>query len=129
MKYIFLVLLLVSSLFSFEWSDDYDGAFEIAKKEHKNVYVMVGTANCPYCTKMKEITLSDEEVINKLKKDYVYIYLSRDIDDIPNQFAMPFSPAHYFLDENKEIIYSTAGYKNKKTFFKILKEIKDSSEL
>ena len=129
MRKILILLLLVSSLFSFEWSDEYDDAFVQAKKEHKDVYVMVGFANCPYCTKMKETTFSDPEVIKKLAKDYVYIYLSKDIDDIPKQFIIPFSPAHYFLDENKEIIYSTAGYKDKATFFKILKEIKNSAEL
>jgi thioredoxin-related protein len=128
MKYILLILLFVSSLLSFEWSDDYDGAFQKAKKEHKNVYVMIGSANCPYCSKMKNTTFSDKEVISKLEKEYVYIYLSRDIDDIPSQFTMPYSPAHYFLDTNKEIIYSSAGYKDKKSFFKILKEIKELSE-
>jgi thioredoxin-related protein len=89
---------------------------------------MVGSANCPYCSKMKNTTLSDKEVISKLEKEYVYIYLSKDIDDIPDHFSMPFSPAHYFLNTNKEIIYSTPGYKDKKTFFKILKEIRELSE-
>jgi len=49
MKHIFLVLVLISSLFSFEWPAEYDEALAQAKKEHKGVYVFVGTANCPYC--------------------------------------------------------------------------------
>jgi len=129
MKHLFIVLSLISSLFSFDWPDDYQAALTQAKKEHKNVYVMVGFANCPYCTKMEEITFADQEVMKKLKKDYIYIYLSKDIDDIPKQFTIPFSPAHYFLEANGEVIYSTAGYKNKATFFKILKEVKAEQEL
>ena len=34
---------------------------------------MIGSANCPYCSKMKNITFSDKEVISKLEKEYVYI--------------------------------------------------------
>ncbi|PHS57065.1 MAG: thioredoxin [Sulfurimonas sp.] len=125
MKYIFLILILISSLFSFEWPAEYDEALAQAKKEHKGVYVFVGTANCPFCTKLKETTFSDEELVKKLKKDYVNIYLSKDIDDIPKHLNIRFYPAHYFLDSDGKILYSTAGYRGKKCFLELLKEVKD----
>jgi len=124
MKYLFLILILVSSLFSFEWSAEYDEALELAKKEHKGVYAFVGTENCPFCEKLKETTFSDDEVIKALEKEYILIYLSKDIDDIPENMTISFYPAHYFLDENGKIIHSTAGYRGKKCFLQLLKEVK-----
>lgn len=125
MKYLFLILLFVSSLFSFEWSDDYDGALVKAKQEKKGVYVFIGTANCPFCSKLKRTTFSDDEVIKKLEEEYELIYLSIDIDDIPSKFNIKFYPAHYFLDSDGKIIYSTAGYRGKKCFLELLKEVED----
>jgi len=125
MKYFILILLFVSSLFSFEWPDDYSEALSQAKTEKKSVYVFVGTANCPYCEKIKKTTFADSEVLEKLKKEYVIVYLSKDIDDIPKHLDITFYPAHYFLDSNGKIIYSTAGYRGKKCFLELLKDVKE----
>jgi len=62
--------------------------------------------------------------LEKLKKDYVNIYLSKDIDDIPKHLKSRFYPAHYFLNYKGKIIYSTVGYRDKKSFLELLKEIK-----
>ncbi len=124
MKHLFLVLLFVSSLLSFEWADDYDEALVQAKKENKIVYVFIGTANCPFCNKLKETTLSEKEVMEKLNEGFVPIYLSVDIDDIPEQFNLRFYPAHYFIDKNGKMIYSTAGYRKKSTFLELLSDVK-----
>ena len=124
MKHLFLVLLFVSSLFSFEWADDYNEALIQAKKENKIVYVFIGTANCPFCNKLKETTLSNKDVIDAINKDFIPIYLSVDIDDIPAQFNLHFYPAHYFVDKNSKIIYQTAGYRKKSTFLELLSDVK-----
>ena len=124
MKHLFLILLFVSSLLSFDWADDYDEALVKAKQENKIVYVFIGTANCPFCNKLKETTLSDKSVIDAINKDFVPIYLSVDIDDVPKQFNLRFYPAHYFVDTNGKIIYSTAGYREKSTFLELLSDVK-----
>jgi len=129
MRHLFLILLFISSLFSFEWSAEYDEALVKAKQEKKGVYVFVGTANCPFCEKLKETTFSDDEVIKKLEKEYELIYLSIDIDDIPSHLNIRFYPAHYFLDSDGKIIYSTAGYKGKKCFLELLKDVKEFKTL
>ena len=129
MRYIFLFLFLVSSLFSFQWPDEYDAALSQAKKEHKDVYVFVGSAYCSFCTKLKETTFADKEVLKALKKDYVNIYLSKDIDDIPSNLTIPFVPAHYFLTSDGKMIYSTAGYKSKEAFLELLDDVKELKSL
>jgi len=125
MKHFILILFFLSSLFSFEWPSDYEEAISQAKVEKKGVYVFVGSAYCGFCEKLKKTTFADPEVLEKLKKEYVVIYLSKDIDDIPSHLNITFYPAHYFLDSNGKIIHSTAGYRGKKCFLELLKEIKE----
>ncbi len=43
------------------WETDMDHAFELAKKEHKNVMVMIECITCKWCIKMKKEALSDPQ--------------------------------------------------------------------
>jgi len=127
MKYIILIFALLSSLSAdFDWPSDYDEAIAKAKVEKKDVYVFIGSAYCRYCAKMKKTTLSDKDVLKRLNKSFVSIYLSRDIDDIPAQFKTKPVPRHYFVDTKGKIIYTTIGSRSKEGFFDLLDEVEDS---
>ncbi|HEY9128928.1 MAG TPA: thioredoxin family protein, partial [Sulfurovum sp.] len=67
-KVILGFLLLSSTLFSLEWMKDVNSAFALAKKEKKNVMVLVEGENCRWCKKMKYRTLQDEAVEKRLEK-------------------------------------------------------------
>ena len=59
MKKILLGFLLLSStLFSIEWVKDLDTAFALAKKEHKNIMVLVEGENCRWCKDLKSLLWS-----------------------------------------------------------------------
>ena len=66
-----------------DWPSDYEKALEQAKKEKKDVYLFIGSEYCKYCDKLEAEVFSKRRVMKRLKKDYVLIYLSRDIDSIP----------------------------------------------
>ena len=127
MKYIILIFALLSSLSAdFDWPSDYDEAIAKAKVEKKDVYVFIGSAYCRYCEKMKKTTLSDKDILKRLNKDFVSIYLSRDIDDIPEKFKTKPVPRHYFVNTKGKIIYTTIGSRSKEGFFELLDEVEDS---
>jgi thioredoxin-related protein len=125
MKTFILSLIFISSLFSFEldWINDYDKAIELAKKEHKDIYLFIGADKCPFCKKFKEQTLSQKSVIDALKKDFITIYLSRDQHHIPDRFEKYGAPRHYFLDENGKIIFDSFGFLEPAGFFTLLDEV------
>ena len=88
MKYLILIIALISTLSAnFDWPGDYDEALKTAKVENKAVYLMIGSATCPFCEKFEKNVLEDKEVYKKLTKNFVPLYLSKDIDDIPSQFS------------------------------------------
>ena len=126
MRYILLVMVLLISLSAFEWPSDYEEALERAKKEKKDVYLFVGSANCRYCEKLKTGLFSKKEVLDRLKKDYVLLYMSRDIDDIPSQFEVKPVPRHYFLTSEGKIIYTTIGSRSVEGFYELLDEVKEA---
>ena len=111
MNKILLGLLLLSSmLFSIEWSKDLDTAFALAKKEHKNIMVLVESENCRWCKKLKHRTLSDETVEKRLEK-FVTVKVMREdafaMSELPEVKGVP---TIFFMNEDKVISDEILGY-------------------
>lgn len=125
MKLIILTLIFISSLYSIElnWLHDYDKALAQAQKERKDVYLFVGADECRFCDRFKELTLSKKEVIDRLKKEYILLYLSRDQHFIPKHFEIKGVPRHYFLTPKGEVIHEDRGSREPAGFFDILDEV------
>jgi len=131
MKSLLLLFIFITSLLSYEtdsWIHDYNKGVELAQKEHKKIYLFIGADKCKFCKMFKEKTLSQKDVMNRLKKEYILIYLSRDQHKIPDKFEKFGAPRHYFLDENGKIIFATFGVLEPAGFFTILDEADLSSE-
>ncbi len=119
-----LILAMAVSGYATEldWLHDYDKALVQAKKENKDVYLFIGADKCKFCKRFKEKTLSDQGVIEKLKKDYVLVYLSRDQHKIPGWFQTKGVPRHYFLESNGRVFHDTWGGREVKGFYDVLDE-------
>ncbi len=131
MKILLFSLLFVTTLFSYEtdsWIHDYNTGLQLAQKEHKNIYLFIGADACKFCKIFKEKTLSQKSVMQRLHKEYVLIYLSRDRHKIPSKFEKFGAPRHYFLDENGKILFATFGVLEPAGFFTILDEADLNSE-
>ncbi len=112
MKYLWLVALLISSLYGGElgWSDDYEKSLKLAKVENKSVYVFVTSSTCRWCRKFEDTTLQDKEVLKKLHEKYILVHADRDMDDLPKWFDVKRVPKHYFVTADGKEIYSFLGY-------------------
>ncbi len=112
MRYIWITILLVSSLISAElnWSDDYESSLKVAKKQQKQLYVLVTSSTCRWCRKFEKTTLQDKKVLEMLNEKYILVHLDRDIDDMPEWFDAKRVPKHYFVANNGEKIFSFLGY-------------------
>jgi len=128
-RFFILVTALISLLSAApDWPSDYEQALKNAKEAKKDIYLFVGSEYCKYCDKFTADVLNKKEVLKKLKKDYVLIYLSRDIDDIPEKFETKPVPRHYFLTTGGEIIYTTIGYRSVEAFYELLDEVKEAKK-
>ena len=125
MRLMVLMMALFAMLVGAElkWSSDYDAALKEAKKEKKDVYLFLGSEYCKYCDKFKDEVLVRKDVEAKLKKKYVLLYLSRDIDDIPAHLETKPVPRHYFLKSDGKIIYTTIGGRSLDGFDEMLSDV------
>jgi thioredoxin-related protein len=124
MKKIVLGLLLLSStLFSIEWVKDVDTAFTLAKKEHKNIMVLVEGENCRWCKKLKYRTLSDEAVEKRLEK-FVTVKVMRE-DPSAMSVLPPVKgvPTIFFMKENKSVVEEILGYVNVEDFISYVNDV------
>lgn len=115
------------SLGAFEnlhWETDMDYAFERAKKEHKNVMVMIEDTHCKWCTKMKKGALSDPKVQNKLQS-YILLKVQRSDKETAKRIETftGVIPSFYFMQPDKEMTDSIIGYFMTEDFAGYLDEI------
>lgn len=122
---LFSMLLLVSALDAedLNWEHNYTKALETAKKENKAVYLFIGADFCKHCERFKKLTLSQENVIKDMEKDYVLLYMSRDQHDIPDRFEIYGVPRHYFLTSDGEIIVDGQGSRELEGWYDVLDEV------
>jgi len=121
----FALMMILTSLLTgaeLDWLHDYDKALIQAKQEKKDVYLFIGADKCKFCDRFKKVTLSNKEIIETLKKDYVLVYLSRDQHKIPAWFKTKGVPRHYFLDADGKIFHDTWGGREVKGFYDVLDE-------
>jgi len=119
------LFLLTSALDAVElnWEHDYDNALATAKKEHKMVYLFVGADKCKHCDRFKKQTLSNKELIETMKKEYVLLYMSRDQHAIPDKFEKYGVPMHYFLTAEGKIIAVVQGSRELEGWYDVLDEV------
>ncbi|MEY3090915.1 MAG: hypothetical protein RL113_1231 [Pseudomonadota bacterium] len=120
-----------SNLSAFEkltWETDIEKAFSRAKKEKKNVMLLIQDPRCKWCKKMKEETLSDPRVQEKLK---AYILLKAERKDQKTvkkieEFTGAI-PSFYFMQPDREIFESVIGYFQAEDFLQFLVEIEEEN--
>lgn len=124
------MLAFISPLYAIElnWEHNYEKALAQAKKEHKYVYLFIGADKCKFCAMFKKETLSDKELMNRVKKDYVLLYMSRDQHKIPSKFKLKGVPRHYFLDEDGNIMHEAWGSREVAGFHLVLDEAELNKE-
>jgi len=122
-KIILGLLLLSSTLFSVEWVKDIDTALTVAKKEHKNIMVLVEGENCRWCKKMKHRTLSDESVEKKLEKYVVVKVMREDGNAMSVLPQVQGVPTIFFMKENKAVIEEVIGYFNVEDFLSYIGDV------
>jgi len=122
---LFSLFLLISTLDAVElnWEHNFNNALATAKKEHKMVYLFIGADNCRHCDRFKKQTLSNKELIERMTKEYVLLYMSRDQHEIPDGFEKYGVPMHYFLNSDGKIIAVIQGSRELEGWYDVLDEV------
>jgi len=136
------ILFILVSIFIISGANNIniDSIQSKAEKSHKYVLVFLHKPNCSYCENMIEFTLPDEKIVQKIKKNFIFVDIDvadsgevifDDFKGSKREFAKyvgyNFYPSTVFIDEDKEIVYGVAGYKDERKFLNILRFIESHS--
>ncbi len=105
-----LLLLTLSLTADIDWQKDINTAFELAKKEHKNVMVFVEGEHCRWCKKMKHRTLSDKSVEKRLKSYISVRVMQENKDAVKDLPAIEGVPTIFFMTADKKVLQPVVGY-------------------
>jgi thiol:disulfide interchange protein len=124
-KIILALSLLASCAFAeLKWAPSYDTALAQAKKEHKNVMVMLSKENCPACEYMTDVVFEEKMVVSEVEKSYVPVHIDIHNDFIPEGLGFIGTPTFHFLDASGKKIGRYDGAANVPNFMGVLGKYK-----
>lgn len=121
------VLLALAASCAFgevKWATSYDTALIQAKKEHKNIMVMLSKEGCPACEYMEDIVFDEKTVVSAIEKGFVPVHIDIHNDPVPSGLGYIGTPTFYFLDAKGNKLGRHDGGANIPTFMGILRTIK-----
>ena len=109
---------------------------DTANKTSKHLFVWFHKTDCGYCDRMSEFTLEDDKIAKLIKKKFLFIDINISEKekitykkfvgrgrDFAKYIGFDFYPTSLFFDKNGEVIHEATGYRDEKSFHKILKFI------
>ena len=108
------------------WYSHIDNALKSAQKSHKNLIVMVGEESCRWCKKMKDSTLTEKNVQEKMA-EYILVSVKRS-DKAEVAHVQEFDgsiPSFFFMKYNEEVYDSIIGYFKADDFLRYMNEIEE----
>jgi len=106
-----LVIILSIYIFTLDFAKmSFEEAINKAKKDKNLVMLLIEDNYCPWCTKLKNQTLNDKEVLDILQTDYISIKFYK-YEDIPKQFKVRLVPTIFIIDpENIKTLETSVGF-------------------
>lgn len=124
-KIILVLAVVVSCLMAeLKWAPSYDAALAQAKKENKNVMVMLSKKDCPACEYMNDVVFEEKAVADEIHKKFVPVHLDIHNGLIPQGLGYIGTPTFHFLNDSGKKIGRHDGAANIPAFMGILNKYK-----
>lgn len=99
------------------YGTDYANALDKAKREHKNVMLVVVSNQCPWCRKFEQQVLRRKEVNAAVHRKYVPVIVNKEKGGLPAAFNLGFTPIVYFIDpKTGKSYHRSVGYNEREAF-------------
>ncbi|MBA3010921.1 MAG: thioredoxin fold domain-containing protein [Proteobacteria bacterium] len=107
---------------------DYTPGMAIAGKGNKPVFLYFHAPWCTYCTKLKQTTFKDKQVLAYLEKNFISIQVDTDQNqELGREWKVKGLPTMWFLEPDGKKINSIPGYLDAPQLLLILKYIQTKS--
>lgn len=129
-KKLLLLPLLTISLYANYWDDynlfakymgyetNYNKAINIAKKEHKDLLVVLVSDGCPFCHHLVDTILTKKDIREYINKKYIKLIINKDTNkNYPKKLSRPFEPVTYIIDPSSgQIIDEIDGWQEEESY-------------
>lgn len=86
-------------------------AIQMAKTKNKNVFVVFESDTCTYCSQLRQNTLNNNQVMEKLNESYVVTVVNvNDNPEIASKYDVYSTPVMIILDSEGNELKSITGY-------------------
>ncbi len=104
------------------YETDYEKALKRAKKEKKNVMMVMVSNFCPWCRKFEQRVLLKQTVNDLIQKNYIPLIINKEKGNFPKELDMSFTPIVHFISYKTTKSYQrVVGYNNKEDFLYVLR--------
>lgn len=99
------------------YETNYDAAMTRAKKEHKNVMLVLVSNFCPWCRKFEQQVLRKTDVNALVHEKYVPVLLNKEKDAFPPELNLSFTPIVHFINPaSGKSYHRIVGYNEREAF-------------
>lgn len=119
-----LSLIVTCVLADIKWAKSYDAALVSAKKEKKNVMVMLSREGCPACDYMDNIVFEDVDVEAVINKGFIPVHIDIKKDKIPSGLDFIGTPTFHFISPTGKKVERIDGAVKTQKLIEILNTIK-----
>jgi thioredoxin-related protein len=105
------------------WTRSYQEARKAAKLENRSMMLFFTASWCPWCHKMEDETLNQEEVASSLRR---FVCMKIDVDkyrDIALAYAVSSLPRTIVINTHDEMVGDWLGYRDVEQFLDLLDQI------
>lgn len=107
---------------------EFKTGFKGASEKNKPIFLYFYADWCTYCTKLKQTTFRDKNVLAFLNEHFISIRVNTDIDkQLAANWQIRGLPTMWFLEPDSTRINSIPGYVNEEQFLTVLKFIQTRS--
>ena len=128
MKILTLTLLLIATIYGAKidefaakagYQRDYQTALEMAKKQNKDIMLLVVADYCPWCKKFEKKTLLNASVKKIVDANFIPLVIDKlkEKGSFPKEYGVPLIPAVFFIDPStQKANHDTLAYMSKREF-------------
>lgn len=106
------------------YETNYQEAIKKAKKEKKDIVMVMISDYCPWCDRLKEEILGTEYTEEILNEHYISLMINTSKDSYPSKFDTRYivPMIHFISYKNESIIETVIGFNANYRFYEIIEE-------
>ena len=93
------------------WHKDLESAWETSQQQKRPMLVLVSMPNCPYCTRIKQETFTNDQLVSNINSDFIAVSVSaKEADELVKRVGIRLFPTTLIISSEAEVLDHVKGY-------------------